>query len=474
MSDAWDVVVLGGGMAGHSAALRASELGARVALVERDLLGGTCLNRGCIPTKAWLSAVGLLKRLRQADSMGVKVGPFEVNLPVARERVRTVVNQLRGGVDRSLEAAGVTVVRGNGRLKRLPAGGVGVAVGDDEAQILRGRAVIVATGSVPAWPPVPGLVDLGSETGRIATADQSLDISEVPPRLVIIGGGVIGVELATMYAGLGSRVTVVELTDRLVPSADAEIGELLRQALAREGVQVLTRARVEQVKPGGGCCLIELGANGEHRVLEAERVVVAVGRRPNVEGSRVSELGLCGKDGWVAVDEHMQTSLPGVYAAGDVTGKVLLAHVAARQGVVAAENALGVATKMVYDAVPTCIYTDPEVAWVGISAGEATERGYEVVVGRSSFGRNALALAAGDFEGWVEVIAERRYGEILGARIVGPHATELITQVTGLMQSECTIWEWERVIQPHPTLSEAVGEAAAAAARAAGKPGLRV
>lgn len=474
MGDIWDVVVVGGGIAGYSAAVRAAELGARVALVEREVLGGTCLNRGCIPTKAWLSTISLLKTLRRARPMGVRVGPTEVDLPAARERVRNVVSQLRGGLERALEAAGATVVRGSGRLTRVPGGAVGVALGHNGAEILQGRAVILATGSVPAWPPVSGLREVASQTGRVSAADHSLDISQIPARLAIIGGGVVGVELASMYAALGARVTVVELTDRLVPSADVEISDLIRSALVNQGVEVLTGASVQRVASRGTDCLLEVAVSGEPRVLEAERVVVATGRRPNLDGSGAGALGLCGGDGWVAVDEHMRTAVPGVYAAGDVTGKVLLAHVAARQGRVAAENAFGLRSKMDYRAVPTCIYTDPEVAWVGSSAKQAAEQGYQVVVGRSSFAGNALALAAGDFEGWVEVIAERRYGEILGVRIVGPHATELICQAVALLQTECTIWEWERVIQAHPTLSEAVGEAVHAAVRAAGKSGAPV
>ncbi|MDI6823088.1 MAG: dihydrolipoyl dehydrogenase [Bacillota bacterium] len=468
MSAEWDVVVIGGGMAGYTAALRASELGARVALVEKGNLGGTCLNRGCIPAKAWLGTVGLLRKLRDARSMGLRVAACELDHAAAAERVRTVVAQLSAGMRNALEAAGVSLVRGQARLVRAGGRAPAVRVEGADRGVLNGRAVILATGSLPALPSVPGLEGAG-----VTTADASLDVGtatgmsweRVPDRLAIVGGGVIGVELATLYAGLGSHVTVCEIADHLVPGVDREIGEILRGALEREGVRVFTQVRLQRVTSGAGACRLEMETPGGEQVLEAERVLVATGRRPHLEGLGLEELGLRGRDGWVAVDDFMATSVPGVFAAGDITGKMMLAHVAARQGAVAAENALGQKTPMDYRAVPACMYTQPEVAWVGMSAQEARERGYRVLVGRASFGRNAFALASGEWEGWVEVVCEGRYGEILGVCIVGPSATELISEAAALIQAECTMWEWEKAIHPHPTLSETLGEAVSAALR---------
>lgn len=458
MADRYDVIVIGGGIAGHAAALRAAELGARVALVEKAELGGTCLNRGCIPTKAWLSAVGLLRELRSAARLGIRVGDCSLDLPVARRRVREVVDQLRAGMARSFEEAGVRVLQGAARLRGAEAQGVEVwAVGEETRELLRGRAAIVATGSLPALPPIPGLEEPG-----VAAAEECLDIAEVPPRVCILGGGTIGVEMATLYAGLGSQVMVLEIQEKLVPGLDPELAQLLRTALEMQGIQVLTSARVGRVTAGeaGTIWRVRVESPGGSRVIEVEKVIVAAGRRPNTEGLGLEGVGIRQeRGGWVAVDERLRTSLPSVFAAGDVTGKLLLAHVGARQGVVAAENALGGDSVIDYRAIPCCIYTYPEIAWVGMSPEEARRRGYAVKVGQASFGGNGRALAAGQADGWVRVIWEERYGEILGVEMIGPHVTELIAEAVAVMQLEGTVQEWARAVHGHPTLSEVVGEA---------------
>lgn len=524
----YDVAVVGGGMAGYTAALRAAQLGGRVVLVEEGDPGGTCLNRGCIPARAWLSTVSLLLDFRRASALGVRVGECRLEPGIAAGRVRSVVDRLRSAIERSLKEAGVVQVRGHARL--LPADGRGhrLAVtpappgvrsslvrssggsgsqtpGEGEGrlvplerEIIAARAVILATGSRPWYPQLPGLERPDGEVpgpyggeGQlpgpyggerqmpgVVSADEvlyprgtrfpALARGEVPGRLVVLGGGVIGVEMAFLYAVLGARVTLVEIEERLLPQLDGEIGDLVRALLEGEGVEILTASRVKSLtgagtRPNGAGCLVAVNTPAGERVLETDAVLVATGRRPRLEAvEKVPEVRL--ENGWVWTDDHQRTSVPGLFAAGDVTGRMLLAQVAARQGAVAAENALGGDARMDYRVVPACLYTRSEVAWVGLSAREAAARGYAVVVGRASMGGNPRALAAGEEEGWVEVVADGRYGEILGAHLVGPHAGELVSQVAGMMQAEATILEWEKVIHPHPTLSEAIGEAVAIAA----------
>lgn len=458
VADLYDLIVIGGGIAGHSAALCAAELGARVALVEKAELGGTCLNRGCIPTKAWLSTVGLMREVRSAARMGIRVADCSLDLPAARRRVGEVIAQLRGGMARSLEQSGVRVLHGIARFRGL-AGGVAEvwAEGEGARELLRGRTAIVATGSSPVFPQVPGLDQPG-----VSAAEECLDMEEVPPRVCIVGGGAIGVEMATLYSGLGARVTVVEIRDRLVPGLDLELARPLRLSLEMQGIRILTSTRVQEAARAhaGSLWRVRVITPNGDEALESEKVIVAAGRRPNTADLGAAELGLrLEEGGWLVVDGRLETSVPRVFAAGDVTGRILLAHAGAHQGLVAAQNALGGKAVADYRTIPNCIYTSPEIAWVGVSAEEAGRRGYAVKVSQASFGGNGRALAAGRADGWVRIIWEERYGEILGVQMVGPDVTELISEAAALMRVEATVYEWAEAVHPHPTLSEVLGEA---------------
>ncbi|MBC7223128.1 MAG: dihydrolipoyl dehydrogenase, partial [Anaerolineae bacterium] len=372
-----DVVVIGGGPGGYVAALRAAQLGAKVALVEREHLGGVCLNYGCIPTKALLRTVEVLELVRRAGEFGVVAGEPRLDWGAAQQRKEAVVSQLVGGVSRLLERRGVEVVWGEARL-RAPRQ-VEVRT-EDGTQVWEARSVILATGSRAAVPPVPGL-----EGEQVWTSREALALERLPESLLVVGGGPVGLEFAALFSACGVQVTVVEMLDRLAPGLDRDIGESLAWVLTQRGVQVRTGARVAAVERGADGLRVQVaGPAGEER-LEVGAVLVAAGRAPNVEGLGLEDAGVRHGRGGIAVDDRMQTNVPGVYAVGDVTGGTMLAHVAMHEGVVAAENALGHERQMDRKAVPSCIFTEPEVASVGLSEEAAREAGYEVQVGKFPF-----------------------------------------------------------------------------------------
>ncbi|MGQ9585814.1 MAG: dihydrolipoyl dehydrogenase [Anaerolineae bacterium] len=450
-----DVVVIGGGPGGYVAALRGAQLGAKVVLVEQEHVGGVCLNYGCIPTKALLRSVEVLELTRRAEDFGVMTGEPRLDWQAALQRKDAVVAQLVGGVERLLQKRNVEVVRGRGTL-RTP-GVVEVALVEGR-RTLQARKVIVATGSQAAMPPVPGLAE-----AEVWTHREALEVTSLPESLVVVGGGPVGLEFAALFAGCGVQVTVVEMLERLAPGLDREIGEALTWSLAEQGVRVLTATRVTAVERGGtGLRVRTAGPEGE-RSLEVSEVLVAAGRVPNVAGLGLEQAGVHYSAQGLAVDERMQTNVPDVYAVGDVTGGTMLAHVAMHEGLVAMENALGHERRMDHRAVPSCIFTVPEAASVGLSEEAARQAGREVWVGKFPFGNNGKAVAAGETEGFVKVVADARFGEVLGLHVVGPHASDLVLEGTLALVLEATLDELEACIHPHPTLGEAVAEAVLAA-----------
>ncbi|MGC8837974.1 MAG: dihydrolipoyl dehydrogenase [Anaerolineae bacterium] len=446
-----DVVVIGGGPGGYVAALRAAQLGARVVLVEREHLGGVCLNYGCIPTKALLRTVEVLDLVRRAGEFGVVVGEPRLDWAKALQRKDAVVAQLVGGVARLLEKRGVEVVWGEARLRAPHQVEVRTQEG---TRTWEARSVILATGSRAAVPPVPGLAG-----ERVWTSREALALERLPESLLVVGGGPVGLEFAALFGACGVQVTVVEMLDRLAPGLDRDIGESLAWVLTQRGVQVRTGTRVAAVEHGAGALRVQVAGPAGEEWLETGAVLVAAGRVPHVEGLGLEEVGVRTSRKGIAVDERMQTNVPGVYAVGDVVGGAMLAHVAMHEGVVAAENALGHERRMDYRAVPSCIFTEPEVASVGLSEEAAREAGYEVQVGKFPFANNGKAVSAGEVEGFVKVVASRRFGEVLGLHVVGPHASDLVLEGTLALVLEATLDELESCIHPHPTLGEAVAEA---------------
>ncbi len=455
-----DLVIVGGGPAGYVAALRAAQLGARAVLVESGDVGGTCLNRGCIPTKALLAVAHTVETLRQAQRLGVRVDGWSLDLAAVRRHRDRAVRTLRSGVEALLRAAGVEVIAGVGRL----AGPGRVEVYDRPAEaipashpaaVLEGRNILLAPGSLPA-----ALPSLPAE--RLWDSDAALALEAVPERLVVIGGGPVGVEFADLYAALGSRVSVVEALPRLLPRQDAELGEGLARALERRGIRVHAGTRVTALEGEAGSGFrLALEGEGAPPALEADAVLVAVGRRPNVAGLGLESIGL--PAGWVAVDGSMRTAVPGLFAAGDVTGQHLLAHAAAAQGVAAVETTLGRQPRLRLDLVPACVFTWPEVASVGLGEEAARSQGREVVVGRFPFSANGRATAEGEREGFVKVVAEAGTGRLLGVHVLGPAASTLVHEAALAIAAGFGLGDIDRVIHAHPTFSEALSEACLAA-----------
>lgn len=454
-----DVAIIGGGPAGYVAALRAAQLGARVVLVERDRPGGACLFRGCIPTKALLEAVRTARALGRAREMGLLAGEVRWDLAGLRRWRDRAVRPVAEGVKQLLQGAGVTVLAGQGRLNGP--GRVEVLVeGGRVAESLESPAVVLAAGSLPS--PLP----LGEAAGAFWDSDRALALEDVPARLCIVGGGPVGVEFASIYHALGAEVHLCEFMPRLLPREDEDLGLELGRLLGRRGIRLHTGTRVTAAEPldGGGFRLtLEPAGAGEaaNTTLEVDAVLAAVGRRPAFDGLGLETVGLA--PGWVATGEGQATAVPGIYAAGDLTGRHLLAHAASAQGVVAVETALGHAPSVNLELVPSCTYTWPEVASVGLTAQAARARGHEVLEGRFPFSANGRAAALGEREGFVKVVAEAGTRRLLGCHIIGADASALIHEPALGLGLGATLEDVERIIHAHPTLNEAFAEACLAA-----------
>jgi dihydrolipoamide dehydrogenase len=444
-----DVVVLGGGPAGYTAAIRAAQLGGRVACVEREpALGGTCLRVGCIPTKAWVQTAHALHAVRDVNaSLGVVSSLTTLDFPAAAAWKDGVVKQMTGGVASLFKANGVEWVRGHGRFT----GSTTMSVeGGEEITF---RSAIVATGSYPLRPPIPGL-----DSPRCVDSTGLLSQTEVPRRLVVLGGGIIGCEFASIFDRFGAEVTIVEMLETLIPQEDDDAAKELAKAFKRRGITMHLGTQCTGVEDTGGGLVVRLADGG---AVECELMLVSVGRAPLVDDLGLEAIGIqADRRTGIPTDDHMRTSAANVYAAGDVAGRWQLAHTAFREGEIAAENAMGHDASLGEPAVPRPIYTDPEIAGVGLTERQARERhGDSVAVGQFPWVANARAVMSGDATGWVKSIHETTYGELLGIVIVGPHATDLIEAGVVALDAEATVETVADGIAPHPTLSEAIKEA---------------
>jgi dihydrolipoamide dehydrogenase len=443
-----DVAVLGGGPGGYSAAIRAAQLGARTVCIERDpTLGGTCLNVGCIPTKAWVQTAYALKEAGETFAkLGVKVGEPQLDFQASNDWKAAVVKQLTQGVASLFKANGVEWVKGTGRF--TAANTISVEGGED---VSFGQA-IVATGSYPMRPPIPGI-----DSPRCVDSTGLLAQERVPGRLVILGGGIIGCEFASIFARFGAQVTIVEMLPRLIPQEDAEAADELAKQLKRRGITLLLDTLCERVDESESGLTVHVTGAGP---LPADLMLVATGRAPSVDGIGLEALGVefDAKTG-IRADEWRRTTVPNVFAVGDVAGYWQLAHTSFREGEVAAENACG-HDAVVAGAVPRPIYTDPEIAGVGLTEEQAREQhGDAVAVGKFPFAANGRALMQNETVGWVKSIHETRYGELLGVVMVGPHVTDLIEAGVVAIDAESTVETVADGMAAHPTLSEAVKEA---------------
>ncbi|MDN5332636.1 MAG: dihydrolipoamide dehydrogenase [Tepidanaerobacteraceae bacterium] len=446
----YDLVVIGGGPGGYVAAIYAAKKGAKVGLVEKGELGGTCLNCGCIPTKALSHGASVYQSLKNAGDFGIAVENVKVDWHALQKKKNSIIATLRRGVENLLKANGVSVFRGRAEVEGERS--VRVVYREGE-QVLTANSVILATGSKPAVIPFPG-----NDLPGVITSEEALSLDEIPRSMLVVGGGVIGVEMASIYGSLGADVAVVEMLPRILPRADEEISAELKKNLERKGIKIFTGSGVESVEMENGRLKANLKTQDGIRSISVDKVLVAVGRRPVTDA--FENLGIRLESGWVAADERMRTNIENVYAVGDITGKFQLAHVASHQGIVAAANATGEDKVMDYRAVPSCIFTDPEVAYVGLTEREAREiHGDGVKVGRFPFIASGRALTLGETRGFVKIIADSKWNEILGVHIIGPGATELIAEAVLAIKLECTAEELADTIHAHPTLSETIMEA---------------
>ena len=449
----YDVVVLGSGPGGYVAAIRAGQLGMKTAIVERDALGGICLNWGCIPSKALLRNAEVLSLIQHSEEYGITIQGVKADFSRAIDRSRRVVDRLTRGVATLLRRNGVEHVSGTGSLSNANT----VSVDGDKA--LTTDNVIIATGArqrhIPALP-------IDGET--VITSREALELRQAPSRAIIIGGGATGCEFAYMWRSYGADVTIVELLPRLVPNGDEEVSGQLERSFRRQGIQIATGAQVQGIAVNDGTAKVSILSQGESSVLEGDAVLVAVGVEGNVDGIGLEAVGVEVDRGFIPVDDMMKTNVEGIYAIGDVTGKLLLAHVASAQGVTAIEHIAGLNPQPLdYDQIPSAIYCRPQVASFGMTEEQAREEGYSVKIGKFPLAASGKALALNESEGMIKLVVDAEIGEVLGAHMIGAEVTELLGELAMTRLLEATTTELGWLVHPHPTISEALKEAALAA-----------
>lgn len=456
MENTYEVAVLGGGPGGYVAAIRAAQYGLKTALIEKNEVGGTCLNRGCIPTKAMLHSCEILHEIKNAERLGIELAAPEMNIEKLYSFKDLMVKKHVGGVKSHLKRNGVDVYKGTGGF--LDEHNLQVKPQDshsESSQKLRAEHIIIATGSRPVIPPIPGLDEIEYWTSTTLLEENR----ELPESILIIGGGVIGTECATILNDLGVKVTILEMMNQLLPQMDAEVAQNLRRALEKDGISIHTGVKVTTVSRQGTDkqCSVET-ESGVQR-LDATELMLAVGRSPVTAIPGIEKLPVVVSRRGIQVNSTLQTAVSHIYAIGDVHGKWQLAHAASADGIAAVDHIAGKTNHTNLDIVPACIYTRPEISSVGITSAQAKERGYEVVEGSFPMAANGKATIVGDTSGFVKIVSDARSGELLGAQIVGPRATDMIGELTVAMSAEVTVEELGAAIHPHPTVSESIMEA---------------
>ena len=456
-NEQFDVTIIGSGPGGYVAAIRAAQLGLKVAIVEKDKrLGGTCTLRGCIPTKQLLMSAHVYEQMQHAADFGVEATGIQLAFANVQKRKDKVVMKNSKGIEYLMKKNKITAFSGTGKLS-LP-GKIEVTSADGKKETVNTKNIIIATGSVVR--PIPGFDTDGQ---RVVNSDHILELKEVPKSLIVMGAGAVGVEFASVYSRFGAETTIVELLPRLVPLEDEEVSKELEKSFRKRGLKSQVDTKLEKLERSDkGVVVTGKTSKGEAVKLEAEMLLVAVGRMPYTEGLGLEGTKIKVEKGFIQVDEFQQTGEKGVYAIGDVVPTPLLAHLASKEGIVAAEHIAGHKDVRPINLrlVPNCTYCDPEVASVGLTEAKAREMGYEVKVGKFPFSASGKARILGEEEGFAKVVSEAKYDEILGVHIIGPHATELIAEACVAMQLESTAEELGRTMHAHPTVSEAVMEAA--------------
>ncbi|WHY84566.1 dihydrolipoyl dehydrogenase [Neobacillus novalis] len=465
MAQEYDLVILGGGTGGYVAAIRASQLGLKTAIVEKGKLGGTCLHNGCIPSKALLRSAEVFATAKRGEDFGVVTGEVSVNFGKVQERKNKIIDQLHKGVQHLMKQGKIDVYEGLGRIlgpsifSPMP-GTISVEMNNgDDNEMLIPKNVIIATGSRPRT--LPGLEIDGD---YVLSSDEALQLEALPSSIIIVGGGVIGIEWASMLSDFGVEVTVLEYADRIIPTEDKEISKEMQRLMKKKGIKLVTSAKVlpeTLVKDNGVAISAEV--KGGVKEFKAEKLLVSVGRQANTEGIGLNNTEIQVEKGFIVTNKFFQTKESHIYAIGDVIGGLQLAHVASHEGIVAVEHIAGNdPSPFDYNLVSRCIYSNPEVSSVGITEDHAKEKGHKVKVGKFSFRAIGKALVFGESDGFVKIIADEETNDILGVHMIGPHVTDMITEAGLAMVLDATPWEIAHTIHPHPTLSEAIGEAALA------------
>lgn len=465
MAQEYDVVILGGGTGGYVAAIRASQLGLKTAVVEKEKLGGTCLHRGCIPSKALLRSAEVYQTIKRGADFGVDVEQATLNFLRVQERKSSIVDQLYKGVQHLMKQGKIDVYEGIGRIlgpsifSPMP-GTISVEMASgEENEMLIPKNVIIATGSRPRS--LPGL-DIDGR--QVLSSDEALQLENLPSSIIIVGGGVIGIEWASMLSDFGVEVTVIEYSDRIVPTEDIEISKEIQKIMKKKGVRVVTSAKVlpETLSKGEHVSITAETKDGKAEYA-AEKILVSVGRQANTENIGLQNTDIIVEKGFIQVNKHFQTKESHIYAIGDVIGGLQLAHVASHEGIKAVEHIAGQNPDPIdYSLVSKCIYSNPEMASVGYTEEEAKNKGYKIKTGKFSFRAIGKALVYGESDGFVKIVADENTNDILGVHMIGPHVTDMISEAGLARVLDATPWEIGTTIHPHPSLSEAIGEAALA------------
>lgn len=465
MTKEYDLAILGGGPGGYVAAIRAAQLGLKVAVVEKDKLGGTCLHRGCIPSKAFLRSAEVYRQTKVADRFGINVGEYALNFPKVQKRKAKIVSQLYQGVQSLLKKNKVSVYHGIGRILGPSifspmAGTISIEHRNgEENTMLIPKNIIIATGSSPA-----SLSGVTIDGKYVLTSDDALQMEQLPESIVIIGGGVIGIEWASLLADFNVSVTILEYSDRILPSEDLDISKEVEHQLSKKGIKIITKAAVQRTnEPNNGEVTVDYLINDEVKQLTAQQVLLSVGRQPNTNDIGINNTNITLTDGHIETNEFYQTKESHIYAIGDVIGGYQLAHVASHEGITAVEHIAGKDPfPIVHTNIPACIYSHPEVASIGLSESDAKEQGYSIKVGKFPFQANGKALVYGESDGFIKIVANAENDDILGIHMVGPTVTEMISEASLAKLLDATPWELTETIHPHPTLAETIGEAALA------------
>lgn len=443
------IIIIGAGPGGYETALLAAKRGVEVVLIEAGHVGGTCLNEGCIPTKTFCKNAEVLDTLREASVFGVTDLSYTFDFSAVRQRKDTVVEQLRGGVESLLSHKLITLVRGKAAFKDEHT----VVVGETEYSA---DYIIVATGSVSATLPIPG-----NDLPGVLTSKEILDIEEIPQRLCVIGGGVIGLEFASIFKSFGSEVTVLEYCKDILPRFDTDLAKRLKQSLGKRGIEIQTQAQVLLIEISDNALNVKFSRKGKEETVVADKVLMAVGRRANVASLNLSDIGLEYSTKGIPVNENMQTNLPHIYAIGDINGKMMLAHAATFQGIVALDHIMGLSDEIDLSVMPAAVFTSPEAAAVGMTEEDCKEAGIAIKCLKSFFRANGKAVTMGETDGFCKLIVEAESpARILGCHLYGPHSSDIIQEVAALISRKATLEEFKSIVHTHPTLVEVLQSAA--------------